>query len=606
MLATATAHGRFADLMLDSWTALLAALCGSIAVGRLLGRPRNATRQSFWSFVLALALFVMAAELIEPLAALAWQGRALHSVDDLLLLAAAPVGLWLASRMEPRPIAAQVWLVAGLASQVCAATLDLAGRGGVALALTPDRIERYDDFAQLLTLLSYLMAIWSFIDLRQRTRDVWNGAVARSPSYPAAPQPLRDTLYPPPFLFGLGLAEASSPAGRVHRLCNRALWPTGDVISAARNLGTILLWPVIASVRALKAVKRNGDAVWRLTGKSRLQQFLEQVTLAVAYRIAPPYYYVYEFYRLGRRQLARHYLMRYETKEMAYRLLYPVPTGQYEPTPLKNKVEFARHCRANGIRHVPILMLFDDGNRVCAADLADQLPAADLFVKRTLGKGGVGSELWCHVGDGSYRNTLGDRRDAVSLVAHVAELSLREPFFIQPAVRNHRDLADLSAGALSTMRLLSCRNPSGDFEVTNAAFRMSVDPVSPVDNFHAGGIAAAVDVATGQLGPATGLGHGPDFRWYDRHPRTGAQIVGRQLPMWREAVELAVQAHRAFHDYVLVGWDIAILQNGPCVIEGNRGPDVDILQRTSRGPIGNGRFGELLAYNLERRRGSGS
>jgi hypothetical protein len=53
------------------------------------------------------------------------------------------------------------------------------------------------------------------------------------------------------------------------------------------------------------------------------------------------------------------------------------------------------------------------------------------------------------------------------------------------------------------------------------------------------------------------------------------------------------------------GWDIAVLEDGPCVIEGNRGPDIDIHQRTCRGPIGNGRFGELLAFNLESRTGLG-
>jgi hypothetical protein len=37
------------------------------------------------------------------------------------------------------------------------------------------------------------------------------------------------------------------------------------------------------------------------------------------------------------------------------------------------------------------------------------------------------------------------------------------------------------------------------------------------------------------------------------------------------------------------------------VIEGNRGPDVDIHQRTALAPIGDSRFGELLAYNLEHR-----
>jgi hypothetical protein len=50
----------------------------------------------------------------------------------------------------------------------------------------------------------------------------------------------------------------------------------------------------------------------------------------------------------------------------------------------------------------------------------------------------------------------------------------------------------------------------------------------------------------------------------------------------------------------VIGWDIAILDEGPRLIEGNKGPDVDLIQRPLRGPIGSGRFGALLAYNLER------
>jgi hypothetical protein len=64
-------------------------------------------------------------------------------------------------------------------------------------------------------------------------------------------------------------------------------------------------------------------------------------------------------------------------------------------------------------------------------------------------------------------------------------------------------------------------------------------------------------------------------------------------------MDLCVRAHAAFSEWAVIGWDVGILDGGPKLIEGNKGPDVDIMQRTLRGPIGNGRFGELLAYNLE-------
>jgi hypothetical protein len=130
---------------------------------------------------------------------------------------------------------------------------------------------------------------------------------------------------------------------------------------------------------------------------------------------------------------------------------------------------------------------------------------------------------------------------------------------------------------------------------------MAVSKASAVDNFHAGGIAAAVDLATGALGAGTGLGRGGDFSWHQTHPLTGGQIKGRQLPNWQEAVALAIAAHRLVAPRILVGWDIGFLPSGPCLVEGNVGPDADIHQRTELQPLGNARYGALLAWHLEQR-----
>lgn len=121
-----------------------------------------------------------------------------------------------------------------------------------------------------------------------------------------------------------------------------------------------------------------------------------------------------------------------------------------------------------------------------------------------------------------------------------------------------------------------------------------------VDNFHAGGVAAKVDMRTGTLGRATDVGMRPDIGWRDRHPDTDAQITGRVLPLWAETRELATRAHAAFPDRLLIGWDVAITRDGPMLIEGNSGPDLDIIQRIHGEPLGNTRFGELIALHLRR------
>jgi hypothetical protein len=408
---------------------------------------------------------------------------------------------------------------------------------------------------------------------------------------------MRDNLFPPPRFYISSSAATARAALRVHRICNKAVWRSLGFGGRIYAVLLVLAWPLTAAAAAYPWLKRNGAAIHALSGKSMLRQFVEILLLAIRHRISPRYYYMFEFYLPERMARAGDYLMRYETKQIAYRLLYP--KVQTTGTPIKNKIAFAGYCRDHDLPALPLIAAFENGARI--ADIGVRVPPErDLFVKRVLGKGGVGAERWNWIGDGLYRSTQGPELTGAALLDRVAMLSKKEPYLVQPAVVNHAALRALSVGALCTVRLLTCRDEQGGFEATNASFRMSINPKSAVDNIHAGGIAAPVDLATGRLGAASDLGMGPNIAWYDAHPLTGAAITGRVLPFWTEAVALAVRAHAAFSEWTVIGWDIAILDDGARLIEGNKGPDVDLIQRPLRGPIGSGRFGELLAYNLER------
>ena len=134
-----------------------------------------------------------------------------------------------------------------------------------------------------------------------------------------------------------------------------------------------------------------------------------------------------------------------------------------------------------------------------------------------------------------------------------------------------------------------------------AMVRTSFGSNMTVDNLHAGGIGALIDLKTGKLSRASNLGFDARLGWFSAHPDTGVAIEGSVVPCWDAVKALAIDAHRQFDDRVVIGWDIAVLDDGPILIEGNGNPDLDILQRFMRIGLREHRFAQLLAHHMNRR-----
>jgi hypothetical protein len=412
--------------------------------------------------------------------------------------------------------------------------------------------------------------------------------------------PIKVPQFPPPHLvLWPGHAEGTPIARlrRAYRTTWRRRFGARDLLRVAVGW---LAWPLICVVMSLQAGLKLGRPVARSGGPGVAVQILQQAWIAICYRLLPRYYYIFELHRPELRRRAAEYLTRVETKSGIYRALKQ-RGDRSKFVRLNDKLAFSTFFTRNELRVAPVYAAFRAGLRVGNVGDGTLPEGQDLFVKMIEGRGGIGAELWEAQPHGRYRNTKGEECTGEDLIARVLGDSKQADYLIQARLVNHPDLADLTPGALSTVRLLTILNERGEPEAVNAAFRMAISKTSPVDNFHAGGIAAAVDMATGALGAATGLGRGGDFGWHETHPLMGGRIQGRGLPHWPEAVALAISAHRLVAPRVMVGWDIGFLPEGPCLIEGNTGPDADIHQRTELRPIGNARYGELLAWHLERR-----
>jgi hypothetical protein len=383
------------------------------------------------------------------------------------------------------------------------------------------------------------------------------------------------------------------PDAVIRRAYARRFWRPRRGDELASLALALVIWPF--ALIGLEAVflAKNGATVARRSNRPLFRQMIDQVRLYVCAGVLPPWYYIFELHDQPSTASARNFIYRWESKGGIFRQLNE---GDRAPQSiLSDKAAFACLCERSQVRTVPVLALASAGRIDQRAE--DVEFCRDLFVKPNVGRGGKGAERWDYVGPG-YRNPAGEEIDRDDLFARLAKRSLNQQIIVQPRIVNHAALEPLNNGALSTVRILTCLDESGQPEVVGAAMRMAIDGNHVVDNLHAGGIAAAVDIDAGTLGPASDLGADASFGWVERHPGTDAPILGMQLPMWEDVKHFAVRAHGAFADRVIVGWDIAIIPDGPILVEGNGAPDLDIMQRFIRHGLMADRLGALLAFHV--------
>ena len=100
-----------------------------------------------------------------------------------------------------------------------------------------------------------------------------------------------------------------------------------------------------------------------------------------------------------------------------------------------------------------------------------------------------------------------------------------------------------------------------------------------VDNLENGGYACHMDLETGKV---TGPGHTNKQELVEEHPMTGVRFEGFQVPYFAEACELAKRAAAVVPTVGYIGWDMAITENGPAIIEGNHFAAYDFPQLPDR------------------------
>lgn len=172
----------------------------------------------------------------------------------------------------------------------------------------------------------------------------------------------------------------------------------------------------------------------------------------------------------------------------------------------------------------------------------------------------------------------GITREPVSAETDYNELYNRlmenKQYLIEDAIVQHSKMNELYSGSVNTLRMVTLVDNDNVPHFMYALIRMG-QKGAKVDNISSGGMYAPVNekgiITHAAFCDKEGICH-------DVHPTSGTKLIGFEIPYFAEAVELVKKAALVVPGMRYVGWDIAITEKGPILVEGNNFPSYDMVQ----------------------------
>lgn len=199
-----------------------------------------------------------------------------------------------------------------------------------------------------------------------------------------------------------------------------------------------------------------------------------------------------------------------------------------------------------------------------------------LFVKPLFGSSGVGVEKF-----------EGESLDVDKLYQ---SLIRKSPAIIEETVIQHEKMASLNPSSVNTLRIATLLGEKKE-GIVYGFLRIGNGKV--MDNIDCGGFSVKIDMETGRLiTPACDKAGNV----YKKHPLTGADIIGFEIPYFEEAKQMCLEAMYLVPKLRFVAWDVAITENGPTFIEGNSFPSHAVPQFAAHYPDGYGIMTEFRKF----------
>ena len=171
-------------------------------------------------------------------------------------------------------------------------------------------------------------------------------------------------------------------------------------------------------------------------------------------------------------------------------------------------------------------------------------------------------------GEGIFRKDYTNVSDY--LIASDYKEYVEKNLLVEECIAAHNDL-NLNNKSLNTFRIFTMIDSSGEPHVLKAKFRAGVGD-SVVDAAD-GSIHYPISIKYGIIeGPGVTLEGLQKDELYYMHSGSEKILVGLKIPYWEEVKLMLIDAAKKIPQVRLVGWDVAITNNGPEIIEANHNP----------------------------------
>ncbi|WP_278182570.1 sugar-transfer associated ATP-grasp domain-containing protein [Vibrio misgurnus] len=168
-------------------------------------------------------------------------------------------------------------------------------------------------------------------------------------------------------------------------------------------------------------------------------------------------------------------------------------------------------------------------------------------------------------------------------------------YLIEEKIKQHPFNMKLHPHSVNTVRIDTLLTKNGEIIINSAYLRIGRNGRN-VDNWSGklGGIGVNINIINGELSEC-----GVDYsrNVYLSHPDTHIDFFGLTIPYWNDIVDLVKKAALELPKLRSLGWDVALTENGPILLEVNR--DYDILaQQTCTQAFGKNKafYNELINY----------